>query len=167
MSNPGPASTVTVNTQAVVAPIQIPLSNANSGPVQGANDYRLIAAARGLNLAATGDQAIIPVVNTLYYIVEEVIVSNGQVSGVAAAITTAGIGIYTSASKGGTTVVASVALTTNSAANSVWSGATISTSASNTAITVAQGSNQNLYFNVNTSLAGATCDVFVYGLDLT
>lgn len=166
MANPGPAVTVTPNTQAVTAPIQTPLVGTNSGPAQGTNARRLLAAARSLNLAATGDQAVIPVINSLYYIVEEVIVCNGQVNGVAAAITTAGVGIYTSAAKGGTTIVASVALTTNSAANSVWSGATISTSASATAISVT-ATNPNIYFNVNTSLAAATCDVFVYGVDLT
>ena len=166
MANPGPSTTTTVNTQAVTAPIQTPLVNTNAGPAQGINARRLIAAARCLNLAATGDQAIIPVINTMYYTVSDVIVANGQVSGVAAAITTAGIGIWTSAAKAGTTVVASVALTTNSAANSVWA-ATVSTAASATAIVVSQGVNQNLYFNVNTLLAAATCDVFVYGYDLT
>jgi len=164
MSNPGPATTVTVNTQAVVAPIQTPSVNTNAGPVQGTNARRLIAAARALNLAATGDQAVIPVINTTYYTVSDVIVANGQVSGVAAAVTTAGIGIWTGSAKSGTTVVASVALTTNSAANSVWA-ATVSTAASATAIIAT--SSPNLYFNVNTSLAAATCDIFVYGYDLS
>ncbi len=161
MSNPGPAVTTTVNTQAVTAPIQTPQVNTNAGPVQGTNARRLLAAARGLNLAATGDQAVIPIVNSLYYNVTDVIVANGQTSGAAAAITTAAIGIWTAAAKAGTTVVASVALTTNSAANSVWP-ATVSTAATLVALTA-----QNLYFNVNTSLASSTCDIFCYGYDLT
>lgn len=164
MSNPGPAVTTTVNTQAVTAPIQTPASQTNAGPVQGTNARRLIAAARGLNLAATGDQAIIPVINTLYFTVSDILVANGQVSGAAAAITTAGIGIWTSAAKAGTTVMASIALTTNSAADSVWA-ATVSTAASATAIKATVY--PSLYFNVNTSLASATCDVFVYGYDLS
>lgn len=164
MSNPGPAVQTTVNTQAEMAPIQNPQHGPSSvGPIQGTNGKRCLAIFRGINLAAASgtDIGIAPVVNSLSYIIDEVVAANGQVSGAAAAVTTAQIAVFTASAAGGTNLVATAALTSLSAA-----GSTIDMTIVSAQTHVAQTA-QTLYVNLSVSLANATCDLFIYGKDIT
>jgi hypothetical protein len=154
--NPGPATTQTPNSQATLTPV-----NTLQKPVEiGTNALRLIAVARNVNLAATGDAAVMPVINCAAYAPATIVVANGQVSGVQGSIATASIGIFTAAAGGGTALKAQAALASNSAAGSsiVAASAVVNLAYLNTVV-------PNLYVNVGTALANATCDVFVYGYD--
>ena len=166
MSNPGPAVQTTVNTQTVLAPIQNPQSNASPGPIQGTNARRLLAVGRAVNLGtATGIDTPLPIINSLSYVVEEVILANGQVSGAAAAITTAEASIYMAAAAAGTAIVSATAGTAAFASMTLAAStiqATVTASLTHLALTA-----QTLYVHLDVSLANATCDVFVYGVDLT
>lgn len=153
--NPGPATTQTPNTVAELLPV-----NTLQKPVEiGTNALRLLGVARGVSLAATGDAAVMPVINAGAWSPATVVVANGQVSGVQASVASASIGIFTGPGSTGSTVRTQAALTTNSAA-----GSSIATAAAvvNLAYTA-----QNMYVNVGTALANATADVFVYGYDQT
>lgn len=154
--NPGPATTQTPNNVAQLLPV-----NTNQKPVEiGTNALRLIAVARGVNLAATGDAAVMPVINCAAFAPATIVIANGQVSGVQASVATAGLGVFTAAAGGGTALRAQGALTNNSAAGSsiVAASAVVNLAYLNTAV-------PNLYVNVGTALANATCDVFLYGYD--
>lgn len=169
MPNPGPASFSLPQSQAVLAPIVNPLTNAVGGPIQGTNALRIIAAARSVSLAATGDQAIVPVINTLSYNPLYVIVTNAQLAGVGGSIATAALGVWTGAAQTGTNIMANATLTTNTSQAFVLK-ATVVAGTLTTAIFVTPGlagANGNIYVNVGTALATATCDVFVLGFDLT
>ena len=137
MANPGPATTVANHP-----------SNLSTNQA-----IRLLASFQGVNLNAAGD-TVLPINNTTSYSVSNVIVTNASIS-----LTTAAAGLFNAPSAGGTGIVANAAL-------SACTGSTVvsqRTVASTAAQTV-----QNLYFNVGTAQgAAATCDVFVYGYDLT
>lgn len=137
MPNPGPASSITNHPQ-------------NVGTNQA---IRLLASYQGVNVNVLGD-TVLPILNTTGYSVSNVIFTNASVS-----LTTAAAGLFTAPSAGGTAIVANAALSALSAA-SVVSQRTVASTAAQTS--------QNLYFNVATAQgAAATCDVFVYGYDLT
>jgi len=153
--NPGPATTQTPNTQAELAPV-----NTLQKPVElGTNALRLLGVARGVNLSATGDAAVMPIVNAGTWAPATVVTANGQVSGVQGSIATASIGIFTAPAGGGTAIKAQAALASNSAAGSSIAAASATVILAFTA--------QTLYVNVGTALANATVDVFVYGYDQT
>jgi hypothetical protein len=132
MANPGPASTTTIHPQNVASNQAI----------------RLLAVATGVNVNATGDQAVLPIANTTNYSVSNVVFTNASTS-----LTTAAAGLFTSPSAGGTAIVANAAL----------SGLTASTVVSQrTVASTAIQSAQNLYLNVGTAQgAAATMDVYV------
>lgn len=153
--NPGPASTSTVNSEAVYSPVN---TTTNSNP-QGANAYRLLGSARGVSVNSTGDTATIAILNSSSWAPALIVTANGQVLGVAGSIATAAIGVFTAAAAGGTGIKANAALTNNSAAGSAIALAT-------SVVTPAQTA-QTLFINVGTALANATVDVFLYGYDLT
>jgi hypothetical protein len=155
MANPGPASLVTVQSVAVVTPVN---ASTNSTP-QGSNAYRLLGVARGISLNGTGDTATMPILNASSYAPALIVTSNGQVSGVAGSIATAAIGVFTAAAAGGSAIKANAPLTNNSAANS---SIALATTIANLAFTT-----QTLFINVGTALANATVDVFLYGYDLS
>ena len=138
MANPGPASTTTIHPQNVASNQAI----------------RLLAVATGVNVNATGDQAVLPIANTTNYSVSNVVFTNASTS-----LTTAAAGLFTSPSAGGTAIVANAAL----------SGLTASTVVSQrTVASTAIQSAQNLYLNVGTAQgAAATMDVYVYGYDFS
>ena len=161
MANPGPATTVTSNTQATFAPIQTPIVNTQAGPTQGLNGFRLLAVARGVSLATLGDAAIMPVINSLSFSVFQVVVTNAQLAGVSGSIATAAFGVFTAAAAAGTAIVANAASAANTSATVVRQAAIASTA------TVNAVTNPNLFLNVGTALATATCDVFVYGFDVS
>jgi hypothetical protein len=153
--NPGPATTQTPNTVAELVPVNTPT---NSAPV-GSNGLRLLAVARGISLAQTGDVALMGIINAATWAPATIVTANGQVNGVAGSIATASIGIFTAAAGGGTAIKAQAALGSNSAAGSSIAAASATVILAFTA--------QTLYVNVGTALAGATVDVFVYGYDQT
>lgn len=153
--NPGPALTQTPNSVAEMTPV-----NTQVNPVvQGANGYRLLGVARSVNLAFTGDAAVMPIINSGSYAPALIVTSNGQVSGVAGSIAAAAIGVFTAAAAGGSAIKANATLANNSAAGSAIA---LATTIANLAFT-----GQQLFINVGTALANATVDVFLYGYDVT
>lgn len=153
--NPGPASTSTPNSVAVVTPV-----NTQTNPTpQGSNAYRLLGVARGVSLAATGDAATMSILNSGSYAPALIVTSNGQVSGVPGSIATAALGVFTAAAAGGSAIKANATLANNSAAGSAIA---LATTIANLAFT-----GQTLYINVGTALANATVDLFLYGYDVT
>jgi len=138
MANPGPATTVTIHPQNVLTNQAI----------------RLLAVAVGVNVNATGDQAVLPILNSSNYSVSNVVFTNASTS-----LTTAAAGLFTAPSAAGTGVVANAAL-------SALTGSTVVSQ--RTVASTATQSAQNLYLNVGTAQgATATMDVYVYGYDFS
>ena len=136
MANPGPASTTTIHPQSVTSNQAI----------------RLLGVATGVSLSQTGDQAVIPVINTTNYSVSNVIFTNASAS-----LSSAYAGVWTAPSKAGNNIVANAALSANTSAPVVSQATVASTNTQ---------SSQNLYLNVGTAQA-ATVDVYVYGYDFS
>ncbi len=150
-TNPGPAITTTLNTVNVLTP-----ENTSTQPItaQGSNAFRLLAVAKGVNLNATGDTAILNIINASSYSVFQVVFVNASIS-----LTTAAAGLFTAAAAGGTAVVANAALSALTGPTIV-SQRTVASTPVKTA--------QQLYLNVGTGQgAAATMDVYVYGFDLS
>lgn len=138
MANPGPASTNTIHPQNVASNQAI----------------RLLASATGVNVNATGDQAVLQIINSTNYSVSNVVFTNASTS-----LTTAAAGVFTAPSAGGTAIVANAAL-------SALTGSTVVSQ--RTVAATATQSGQNLYVNVGTAQgAAATMDVYVYGYDFS
>jgi len=148
-TNPGPAVTNNPNSVAVVTPVNTP-----SNPVvQGANGYRLLAVAKGVNANAVADTAM-PVINSTSYSVLLVIKVNASIS-----LTTAVGGVYTAAAAGGTAVLTPAALSGNTGATVV-----VATAPTTTAVQTAQ----TLYWRISTAQgAAATVDILIYGYDFS
>ena len=136
MANPGPASTTTIHPQSVTSNQAI----------------RLLGVATGVSLSQTGDQAVIPVINTTNYSVSNVIFTNASAS-----LSSAFAGVWTAPSKAGNNIVANAALSALTSAPVVSQATVASTNTQ---------SSQNLYLNVGTAQA-ATVDVYVYGYDFS
>lgn len=137
MSNPGAASTT-----------NSALQNLSSN--QG---IRLLCSAKAIDVNTAGDTAM-PLIATAKYSVYQVILANGSTS-----LTTAKAAVYTAPSRGGTAVVADVALSTINSTTAIFS----MTVASTPVKTVG-----NLYFSVSTAQgAAATVDCYVYGYDFS
>jgi hypothetical protein len=153
--NPGPASTQTSNSVAVVTPQN---ANTNSTP-QGSNALRLLGVAKGVSGNATGDAAVMPIINSTSWLPVNMVTANGQVSGAGSSIATLAIGLFTAAAAGGTAIKANAALGSNSAVGSAIVTATTITALAETA--------QNIFINVGTALANSTVDVYLYGYDLS
>jgi len=138
MANPGPATTTTIHPQNVASNQAI----------------RLLAVATGVNVNATGDQAVLQVLNTTNYSVSNVVFTNASVS-----LTTAAAGLFTAPSAGGTAIVSNAALSALTS-STVVSQRTVASTAIQSA--------QNLYLNVGTAQgAAATMDIYVYGYDFS
>jgi hypothetical protein len=137
MANPGPATTVT---------------NHPSGLATN-QAIRLLASYQSVNVNQTGD-TVLPIQNSGRWSVTNVLCTNASIS-----LTTAEAGVFTAPAAGGTAIVANAALSALSSA-AVVSERTVASTAAQTG--------GNLYFNVAVAQgAAATCDVFVYGYDLT
>ena len=97
------------------------------------------------------------------------LVTNAQISGASGSIASAAFGIFTAAAAGGTAIVANAVNTSNTTAFVVNARTVASTAAwsTNNANGMFTSTTPNLYVNVGTALANATCDVFIYGYDLT
>lgn len=138
MSNPGPASSTTIHPQTLSSNQAI----------------RLLAVFTGVNVNATGDQAVLPIGNTTNYSISNVVFTNASIS-----LTTAAAGVFTAPSAGGTAIVANAAL-------SALTGPTVVSQ--RTVASTAIQTGQNLYVNVGTAQgAAATMDVYVYGYDFS
>ena len=138
MANPGPASVQTIHPQNVLTNQAI----------------RLLSVVTGVNVNATGDQAVLPILNSTNYSVSNVVFTNASVS-----LSSAAAGLFTAPSAGGTGLVANAALSALSA-STVVSQRTVASTAIQSA--------QNLYLNVGTAQgATATMDVYVYGYDFS
>jgi len=138
MANPGPATTTTIHPQNVASNQAI----------------RLLAVATGVNVNATGDQAVLQVLNTTNYSVSNVVFTNASTS-----LTTAAAGLFTAPSAGGTAIVANAALSALTS-STVVSQRTVASTAIQSA--------QNLYLNIGTAQgAAATMDIYVYGYDFS
>lgn len=153
--NPGPATTTTPNTVAGYTPVN---TAQNPVPLE-ANALRLLGVARGVSGNATGDAAVMQIINAGSWLPVNMVTSNGQVSAVAGSIATLALGLFTAAAAGGTAIKSNAALGSNSAANSAIVTAT-------TVVAVAQTA-QSIFVNVGTALANSTVDVFLYGYDIT
>jgi hypothetical protein len=143
MANPGPASSIS-----------------NHPQVLGTNQaLRLIASAQSVNLSAAGDTPMV-VLDVSKFVPTKVIITNGlNSSGNTTTIATATVGAYTGPAATGSTILTTAALTSNTGGPYV----TLTDATNpNTAIS----NPTNIYVNVGTTIA-ATCDVFVYGYDLT
>jgi hypothetical protein len=142
------------NTVAELVPV-----NTQQKPVEvGTNALRLLAVARAVPLANTGDAAVVPVINSAAWSAATVVFANGLVSGVPTTVAAAGVGIFTGAASTGTTVRTQGVLIGQIA------NASIAAAAASAAV---QSTAQSMYINVGTALANATVDVFVYGYDQT
>jgi hypothetical protein len=137
MANPGPSTTVTIH------PSNLATNQA----------IRLLAVATGVNVNATGDQAVLPIINASNYSVSNVVFTNASVS-----LSSAAAGLFTAPSASGAIV--------SNAALSALTGSTVVSQ--RTVASTATQSAQNLYLNVGTAQgATATMDVYVYGYDFS
>jgi hypothetical protein len=148
-------------TNAVIAPVSNQ-ANPNVQPVvQGAQAFRLLGVAKGVNVNATGDQAIIPIINCTAYSVFQVVMTNASIS-----LSAALAGVFTAPNGGGTAIVANAALS-GLTGPSIVSQRTVASTAQ-VGPTVSAPLPLNLYVNVGTAQgAAATVDVLIYGYDLS
>lgn len=130
----------------------------------GTNGPRLLGTLRGANFNTTADQAIELHPNVRAFDINKVTVTNCSTS-----MTTAQGGIYPAASKGGSAIVASGQAYSAATSSSVIVSPTITGSGSTTrftAPTIFVG--PTLYLSLTTPQgAAATCDVYLYGDDLS
>lgn len=147
--NAGPSSTTNPSTQAVMSP-----QNANLAAPQGLGALRLLGIVKGLSVNATGDPAVMPIINATRWVPTTVVTSNANVT-----MATATVGLYTAAAAGGTAVLTTAALTGQTTNGFVYVRAA-------TAITAAQTA-QSLFVNVGVAVATGTVDVALYGYDLS
>ncbi len=156
--NPGPATTSTASTVAVLTPQNILGSTV---PGQGGNALRLLAVGRSVSVNGTGDTALLPIINSTSYNVSNIVVCNAQLAGVSGSIATANISINTGAAVTGTSVNAAAALTTLTASNVVAQRTVVA------ATLLLSLTAQGLYVNVGTAVATGSLDIFIYGYDLS
>lgn len=152
----GLPQTQTPNTELTTIPVN---TQVNSNPTL-TNALRLLGVARSLNLSVTGD-TLCPIFNSSSYSVANIVVTNSQLAGVGGSIATASIGVFTAANGGGTPIKAQAVLSTNTTQTFVLQATVASTAL------ILPNATPNLYINVGTALATATCDVFIYGYDLS
>lgn len=154
-TNPGPAIANNASTVAVITPV----STSSNPVVQGSQQLRLLAIAKGVSGIATGDAVQMSIINASTWLPVNMVTYNGTVSGAQASIATLALGIFTAAAAGGTAIKSNAALASNSAVGSAIVTATTVTAVAQTA--------QTLYVNVGTALAASTVDIALYGYDLS
>lgn len=116
---------------------------------------RLLATIRSANMNVTTDQAL-TILGTSKYMIDAILVTNASIS-----LTTAAGGIYPSASKGGTAIVAAAQTYSALSSHTVVLPLTL-------AVTDTLQSTATLYFALTTPQgAAATADIYVFGYDLT
>jgi hypothetical protein len=139
MPNPGPATTVTSNSQ-------------NPSTQQA---LRLIAVLKGLSVSAAGDTVLPLVVGSNPFVPTVVVTTNANVT-----MATATVGIYTAPAAGGTAVLTTAALTGQTTTAFAYVRAATAAAAMVTPGSV-------LYANVGTTVAGGTVDLYLYGYDVS
>lgn len=137
MPNPGPATTVTPNSQNLSSQQAI----------------RLLAIQKACNVNALGDIAL-PIISATNYSVSNVVMSGATIS-----LTTAAAGLFTAPGAGGTAIVANAAL-------SALTGPTI-VSQRTVASTTNRTEQTLYLNTATAQGAAATVDVYVYGYDLS
>lgn len=158
MANLGPASTTTVNS--VLATANTNFASGQQFPMlQNAN--RPIAIFRGVSVGTAGDAAVANVNSLGLYSASLILVTNSQLAGVSGSIATANITVNTGPGVTGTTIVSAGALTSNTAATVANTSKTVVTTVINASVS------PQLYVNVGTAVATGTCDIFIYGYDVT
>jgi hypothetical protein len=155
MANLGPSTTVTSNAVAVLTPVS---TVTNPGP-QGAQALRLLGVAKGVSGNATGDAAVMQIINSSTWLPVSMITANSQLAGVSGSVATLAIGLFTAAAAGGTAIKSNAALAGNT-------GATAGVLVATTVTAVTQTS-QQIFVNVGTALATSTVDVYLFGYDLS
>ena len=154
-TNPGPAVTGSASAVAVLTPVN---SQTNSNP-QGTNALRVLAYAKAMNVNASGDVGVLPVINSSRWNVQAVVATNNTTG----AGTSVAIGLYTGALQVGTTIVSPVILS-----SLVGYGGTTVAYRPTVINTSFVGTGSNIYVNCQTT-AGTACtlDVYVLGYDLS
>lgn len=150
MANPGPATLVTQQTVANIAPV----STSNNPVVQGAQALRLLGVIKGLSVATVGDPAIMQIINSTAWVPTVMVTANANVT-----MATATVGLYTAAAAGGTAVKTVGALTGQTTNAFVFVQAATGAAAAFTA--------QSLFVNVGVAVATGTVDLYLYGYDLS
>jgi len=142
MSNPGPAITTAIHPS-------------NLSSVQA---LRVIGTVKNVNLAALGDTAF-QVNNSSSFVPVSVVIANANNAGANVDVSSVSVGVYTAKSKGGSAILTTAVLTSQTTA------AYVTVSAASTPNTAQSA--QTLYVNVSVATATATADVYVYGYDLS
>lgn len=141
------------------------MSNSNPGPASSGTSLgqtlstqqgrRLLAVGKAVSVGAAGDIAIPMLAVPTNFVVTDVWTVNSNSN-----ISSATLGLYTAVSQGGTAIVTTAALTSQTSSAYAKS---LSVAAATTNI----GGQANLYVNIGTAVAGGTTDVYVYGYDFS
>jgi hypothetical protein len=181
--NPGPASTVTPSTEAVLAPQSFPNFNAQG---QGSNAYRLLAFQKAVPINGTGDAAFLPFLNIQAFsfqpVATSIILANpgAFVSGVFTPGTSvacvfrlwsgpAGTGQAVCASTTSTMTGATAALSQQLVAATATGYFLVSNWGVGQTNGQGGAASNGIYFNVTTASASTATqwDMYIYGMDLT
>ena len=138
MANPGPATTVSANSQ-------------NPSTQQC---LRLIAFYKALPVSQAGDVAIPVIGPTISFVPTVVLTTNANVT-----MATATVGIYTQPNQGGTAILTTAALTGQTTSAFAYVRAATAAAAN---VTTA---GFFLYANIGTTVAGGTVDLYLWGYD--
>ena len=138
MANPGPATTISANTQ----------------NVSSQQALRVIGYVKGLSVAAAGDTPM-KIIMSANFVPTTVVTVNANVT-----MATATVGIYTAPAQGGTAVLTTAALTGQTTSTFAYVRAATAAAAQVTAGT-------QLYVNVGTTVATGTVDIYLYGYDVS
>lgn len=153
--NPGPASSQTAASVAVLTP-----QNANTNPTpQGSNALRLLAFQKAVPLSGIGDIATLKILNASAWAAATIAFGNALVNGVSGSVAAANLGIFTAPAGGGTAIRAANVLTGQTASNVFTNTAA--------AVTAVSQTTQALTITSTVAVAGGTVDVYVYGYDLS
>jgi hypothetical protein len=167
--NPGPAVTSTPNSVLVTEPV---ITQVNSIP-QFTSAIRLLALARSIVInSGLGDIAVLPLINTTSFIPTAIYFANAlSATGASASAAALTVSLNGGPNVTGTSFVASAALTALTGLTKYVSS-TIAISANTSVQTATMGASSTpsnyLYLNSTViSAAAATCDLFVYGYDIS
>lgn len=135
------------------------------------NALRLLAFAKGVNLGAAGDTAM-NMITAQGNVLPLYVITANSTQGTTVNVASATVGVYTAPSQGGTTILTTAALTSQSTATYVKSqsptNATTMIYGNSPNTTNASNTNSaQWYVNVGTTVSGGVVDVYVYGFDLT
>ena len=171
--NPGPALTQNANTLLELTPINTVVSTT---PV-GSNALRVLAIGRTINiLSTTGDIAVLPIINTFFFQLQQIIFTNPLVTatglfGSAAACT---VSVNGGAAVTGRSLVASAALTNLTGAEpgnlAVQSTLVATANTAYRTATLGTSATASNFIYLNSTVVSATAntlDLFVYGYDLS